>query len=104
MQIQFNTDNTIKGSEALAESYSAKLENTLSRFEERITRVEIYLSDLNSQKGGPDDKQCVLEARLNGIDPITVTHKAPTIDLAFTGAAGKLQNALDTAIGKLRTY
>ena len=101
MQIQFNTDNNIQGSEALAESYRSKVENSLSRFSERLTRVEIYLSDLNSHKGGQDDKRCVLEARPNGIDPITVTHQAATIDQAFTGAISKLKNALSNALGKL---
>lgn len=103
MQIQFNTDNNIQGSEALADSYRSKAENSLSRFSERITRVEIYLSDLNSHKSGQDDKRCVLEARLNGIDPITVSHQAATIDQAFTGATNKLKNALETALGKLES-
>lgn len=101
MQIEFNTDNNIQGSEALAESYRTKVESSLSRFSERITRVEVYMSDLNGDKGGQDDKQCVLEARLNGVHPLAVTHQAPTIDLAFTGAATKLKNALASALDKL---
>jgi ribosome-associated translation inhibitor RaiA len=104
MHIQLNTDNNITGSEELTERYRSKLEGSLSRFGDRITRIEIYLSDMNSHKGGKDDIRCVLEARLNGLDPIAVSDQAESVDFAFNGASDKLKSAIESTIGKLRTY
>lgn len=104
MHIQFNTDNNITGSDALASKYISKVEKSLMRFNDRITRIEAYLSDMNSHKPGTADKRCVLEARLNGLDPIAVSHQAESLDLAVNAATDKLKRALDTTLGKLRTY
>lgn len=104
MLIQFNTDNNIHGHDSLASRYISKLENSFDRFSERITRIEVYLSDNNSHKQGSNDKRCVLEARLNGLDPIAVTHQAENLDLAVKGASDKLKSALESTLGRLRTY
>lgn len=104
MHIQFNTDNNITGSEELASKYVSNVEKALMRFDDRITRVEAYVSDMNSHKQGSADKRCVLEARLNGLDPIAVSHQAESLDLAVKAATDKLKRALETALGKLRTY
>lgn len=104
MHIQFNTDNNITGSDALASRYISEIENSLMRFDDRITRIEVHLSDTNSHKEGTADKRCLLEARLNGLDPIAVSHEAESLDLAVNAATDKLKRALDTKLGKLRTY
>jgi hypothetical protein len=59
MKIQINTDNHIEGSEELAEQAEATVESTLGHLAEHITRVEVHLSDENSDKGGAHDKRCV---------------------------------------------
>jgi ribosome-associated translation inhibitor RaiA len=104
MHIQFNTDNNIQGDQTLASRYISKLEKYLNRFSERITRIEVHLSDINSHKQSNNDRRCVLEARINGLDPVTVTHQAENLDTAVNGAANKLRRVLDSTLGKLRTY
>ena len=104
MHIQVNTDNNITGSEELTSRYTSVVEKGLMRFSDRITRVEAHLSDTNSHKQGGADKRCVLEARLNGLDPIAVSHQAESLDLAVNAATDKMKRALDTTLGKLRTY
>lgn len=104
MHIQFNTDNNITGSDELASRYISEIENSLMRFDDRITRIEVHLRDNNSHKEGTADKRCLLEARLNGLDPIAVSHEAESLDLAVNAATDKLERALDTKLGKLRTY
>ena len=52
-------------------------------------------------RGGETDKRCMMEARVNGRAPIAVTNFAPDQNLAFRGAADKLEHALDHAFGKL---
>lgn len=104
MLIQINTDNNIKGSEEAALTYTAMIESTLDRFSDRITRIEVHLSDENSAKDSPDDKRCMLEARLKGLQPIAVTHQADELDLAVSGAADKMKRSLETTLGKLRNH
>lgn len=103
MQIQVNTDRNIEGHEALTSRTQASVEAALSRFSDRITRVEVHLSDENSaQKGGGDDMRCVIEVRMDGQPPLAVTHKAATMDQAIDGAADKLERKLDSLVGRQR--
>lgn len=103
MKIQLNTDSHIIASEGLTEEIESKINSTLKRFSDRITRIEVHLSDLNSAKKGPDDKRCVIEARVAGLQPLSVSHQAPTLSLAIDGAREKAGKALDTAFGKRDT-
>lgn len=103
MQIQINTDRNIEGREALAAQVSGVVENALSRISDRITRVEVHLSDENSdKKGGNDNLRCVMEARLEGRQPVAVTHQAATLDQAIDGAADKLTRLIESTLGRLR--
>ena len=58
------------------------------------------MSDENGAKGAADTR-CMLEARLNGHDPLAVSHHAETQDLAFRGAAQKLVRLIEHTLGKL---
>lgn len=101
MQVQVNTDNHIQGREDLAERVKGLVAEGLERFSDRVTRVEVHLSDENSRKAGEDDKRCLLEARLSGMHPIAVSHQASALQQAIDGALDKLRRALDSALGKL---
>lgn len=100
MKIQLNTDSHIVGSEALTAEVETKINAALSRFSDRITRIEVHLSDLNSAKTGPEDKRCLIEARVAGLSPISVSAQASILSLAIDGAREKMVAALDTAFGK----
>lgn len=104
MTIQFNTDNNVTGKEELTAPLTDLISNKLDRFSERITRVEVHLSDENANKGGQNDKRCLLEARMEGKKPITVTNLANTHEQAVEGAIDKLKTSLDTIIGRERNY
>lgn len=101
MQIQVNTNDSVAGSEALSRRVEGVVGDALGRFGDRITRVEVHLNDVNAQKEGDRDNRCMMEARLSGLQPISVTHHADTLDQAIDGAAKKLQRALDSTLGKL---
>ncbi len=101
MKIQIDTDNHIEGSEELAGQAEATVESALGHLAEQITRIEVHLSDENSDKGGAHDKRCMMEARLEGHQPIAVTDDAETIDQAIEGAAEKLKHLLDHTLGRL---
>ncbi|MGY0556685.1 MULTISPECIES: HPF/RaiA family ribosome-associated protein [unclassified Lysobacter] len=101
MKIQLNTDHNIQGDDALAAHVEGVVTDALGRFSTQVTRVEVHLSDLNAAKGGSADKQCMMEARLEGRQPMAVTHQADTMRAAITGATGKLQRLLASSLGKL---
>lgn len=104
MQIHINTDNNIEGSARMSAYFTEVIEQSLSRFEDQITRVDVHLSDQNGEKEGSDDKRCLLEARLKGLKPVVVTDQAETIELALNGAVDKLKKSLENTIGKLRNH
>lgn len=100
LKVQVNTDSSIKGDERLQEIVEGIVNDALGRFRDDITRVEVHLADENGPKGGPDDKRCTMEARIRGLQPTAVTHKAADLRDAITGAAKRLQAALTTTLGK----
>jgi ribosomal subunit interface protein len=103
MQIQINTGHNIEVHEALAAEISGVVESALSQFSDHITRVEVHLSDENSNKKvGHDDMLCMMEARLEGRRPIAVTHQAASLDQAINGAADKLTRLIEHTLGRLR--
>lgn len=105
MLIQLNTDKNIELDAALAEQAETLLHNALGHFGERITRVEVHLSDRNSsQKSGADDMRCLLDARLAGLKPIVVSHNAATVKQAIDGATEKLKRSLERALGRLGAH
>ena len=104
MKIQFNTGKTVVGSEELKTSVAYLLNEELSRFSRQITRLEVHLSDEDGIKEGQNDKRCILEARLEGLRPIAVTHHANTYQQAVKGATQKMKTSLETILGRLKNY
>jgi ribosome-associated translation inhibitor RaiA len=101
MQIQVHAGRNLHGGESLLERVQQMVESSITQHADRITRIEVHLSDENSVKGG-NDKRCVLEARLTGLDPIAVTHQAESVALAVEGAAEKLGRAIGHTLGRLK--
>lgn len=101
MQILIHTDRNIESTEKLATQVEAAIEGAAKRFGPQVTRVEVHLSDVNGNKGGVNDKRCLLEARLAGLPSLTVSHQAPTLELAVDGASVKLGHALESTRGRL---
>lgn len=101
MQIQVNTDENVAGGEALSALVSAEIHARLDRFSQHITRIEVHLSDENGGKSGSSDKRCLIEARLEGRQPEVASDQAATLEGAYSGAAKKLQRALETTLGRL---
>jgi ribosome-associated translation inhibitor RaiA len=104
MKILFNTDNNIEGSERLSDYFSTLINEDLNRFNNYITRIEVYLSDQDGTKNGPSDKKCTLEARLKNMNPIAVTNHGNSHEEAIKGAVEKLKTSLNTIIGRLSKH
>ena len=101
MQIQFHTDSTVERREKLTAYFGSVLENSLRRFSDRITLLEVHLSDERGFRHGQDARRCVLEARLKGRQSIAVTHQAATLVQAVDGAVDKLQRSIERTLDRL---
>ncbi|MET3978244.1 ribosome-associated translation inhibitor RaiA [Mucilaginibacter sp. UYP25] len=80
MNIQINTDHNIEGNERLSTYLETKITDALSRFEQQLSRIEVHLTDENGEKKGKDEKRCLLEARLDGMDPVAVSGLGDTVE------------------------
>jgi hypothetical protein len=101
MQVLVNCDDPICGDEELIQRVEGVIEGTLERFGDYVFRVEVRLSDLNSDKPGDRDKVCSLEARMAGATSVIAKHDAPTLAEAIHVAAGKLESLVGQALRQL---
>lgn len=101
MLIQVRTDNHIENSAELAGRIQAEVEGLLRpRFADQLRRVEVYVQDVNGQKGGID-KRCSIEAHLAGLPSIAVHESAATIDDVVSGSLDKMARALERTVARL---
>ena len=101
MQVQIHTDHHIEGTEAMHKWASTAVKEALLRFSDKISRVEVHLSDENGgKKTSPENKQCTLEARFEGHQPLSVKHHATSLNQALDGAADKLVRLIDHTMGR----
>ena len=104
MIIQFESAHSVKANEELKAPLIAILSEKLNRFSQQITRLEVHLSDENGNKEGLNDKRCVLEAHLEGIEPFVVKNHAASYEQAVNGAVDKLKASLQSILGRLENH
>lgn len=101
MQVQVNTGNGTTNKDSLERWAAQFLGESLDRFKQDVTRVEVQISEENGAAKGAADTRCTLEARLAHYQPVAATHHAANQDLALRGATEKLQHLLAHTLGKL---
>ncbi len=101
MKIQLNSDSSIEVSEALTHAVETTLHDAFDRYGDRITRLEVHLSDENSDSG--KGIQCLVEARPAGIDPVVVTGSGDAVERACHDAVQKMHSLLDSTFGRIDT-
>jgi ribosome-associated translation inhibitor RaiA len=104
MTIQLNADNHLHIHADFGQKLTDMLTDEFARFSENISRIEVHLSDENGSKEGPDDKRCMLEARVDGRPPIAVTAHGDTYEQALSASIDKLTASLETVIGKMKSH
>ena len=104
MTILFNTDRTIKGSQAHNDHYIGLIKDELAVYSEHITRVDVHVSDENGRKEGLNDIRCMIEAHASGRPPVVVTDQADTESLAVAGAIEKMKHALQHSIDRHKDH
>lgn len=104
MIIQVNSDKNINVSESFIAKITEVLNDSLARFDEFITRLEVFLADENSGRQGSNDKRCTIEVRIKGLDPEAVTATSDNIDVAFKQATDKVSQLLRNRTDKLKSH
>ncbi|MFO6445996.1 HPF/RaiA family ribosome-associated protein [Erythrobacter sp. NE805] len=104
MHFQFNTNSSLTGTRNVAARIEAQVRQKLARYEDRLTRLEVHVADVNSAKHGADDKHCTIEARPRGSRPIGVTGKASNVDAAARIAANIMAERLGRIFGKAERH
>ena len=101
MFINIHVDNQIESDSERAARLEEQIRQRMARFEERITDIQVHVSDVNGPKGGAGDLRSSMEVRVNGIQPVAVVEHGTDVDRAVIGAAKKAVRALDSQLGKL---
>lgn len=104
MVIQINSAKHIQLHADKIDAWSEELKSSLSRFADQISRIEVHVTDENSAaKEGADDIRCLIEARLNGRQPVSVEVRSENPPLAFKQATEALHRRLEHLLDKERT-
>jgi ribosome-associated translation inhibitor RaiA len=104
MIVQINTDKHIEGHSRMNDFFSAEIKKDLARFDNKVTRIEVHLGDENGDKFGVNDKRCLIEARIEGKNPIAVTSHEDTYEKAFHASVDKIKRSLSTTFEKMREH
>jgi len=102
MKIQVNTDKNIEGSARLERYVTEIVEKGLKHHVDKISRIEVHLSDENAEKKGGDDVKCRIEARLEGSQPVMVESRSDSHEKALNEGVKKLQAKVQNMLGKLK--
>lgn len=104
MQIIINSDKQVDLKAEQTEQWQTEIASSLERFGDWITRVEVHLTDQNSQaKGGPDDIRCLMEARPASKQPVSIEVRSSSVDRAIREATNTLERRLSGILEKART-
>jgi ribosome-associated translation inhibitor RaiA len=103
MLIQFSTDHHIGHHPSLHDHVDALVRKTLHPFRSHITRVDVHLTDENAHANHANDKRCVMEARLDGVQPLVVTATASNVAAVLDAASRKLRRSVVRVEAKRRS-
>jgi putative sigma-54 modulation protein len=84
-------------SRKLRKSTERRIRSALTRFDERITRVSLWLSDVNGPKGG-NDKNCQVQIVMSGKPDVVIEETRENLYLAINRA---IERAGQTVVRKL---
>jgi len=99
MRIELKTDSDIEGHDELARYVETVVTTALEHDLAKIARVEVQISGVRGATDA-DDIRCTLDARLEVLHPLAVTHQASTVHETVRGAAAKLKHAVNLALGR----
>ncbi len=104
MQIMINSDNQVELKDNFIEHWQSEISSSLKRYDDWITRIEVHLTDENSQaKGGNDDIRCLVEARPAGKQPVSIEVRGESAERALADGIATMDRRLSAMLDKVRT-
>jgi hypothetical protein len=104
MQVIINSDNQIDFNQPSIEHWQNEIAASLQRFSDWVTRVEVHLTDENSDsKKGSDDIRCLMEARPANRQPVSIEIRAASVEEALSEGAKTMKRRLGAIVDKERT-
>ena len=100
MKAFVNSDKTIVVDARLTRFVAGEVRRVLSRFDARLTRVEVHLSGINDLRTGKPDKRCLIEARPKAGAARTAGATTTKVAFAVNQALGKMRRSLATFFGR----
>ena len=100
MKILVNSDSSIAMDAKLAKNIMGEAAEILDRFSDRLTRVEIHLTDIDRGKTGKVDKRCLVEVRAAKMKPLVASAQTREVTTSVSQAMAKISRALNTSLGK----
>lgn len=85
--------------EVTREHIKERLESGLERFGNRISRVQVFLEDMNGPRGGVD-KLCRIEARLAHSNPVFVEDSDSSLLSLIDRTTSRLIQAIERAVDR----
>lgn len=102
MIIDVHTDNHIRNTENLVTQVRGIVENALDIHALRLSRVIVHLGDENGARRSAGDKRCLLEARVESMPDLVITHHGDDLIPTLHAACEKMDRALSSALSKRR--
>lgn len=103
MQLEIESEN-LDVTDALEQYARDKLGKIEKRWDDRITRIRVFIEDTNSTTKGGNDKHCTMEARVTGIDPVVAKTTADEAYAAIKTTVDKLSRALEHELESRRAH
>lgn len=105
MQVLVNTDRHTTRTEELVQRVETIAKKELKHQSQHLTRVEYFLSDVNSElRAGATDKRCLIEARVAGQKPVAAEHRSEDIQQSILEATRQLVRGLEKVISKSQDH
>lgn len=100
MQVEIHAHGFVL-TEDLRAHVEQRLQFALNRFQDRVLRVAVHLSDINGPRGGVD-QHCHLQLRLHGLPDIVVKDTEADIHVAVDRAAQRAGRTLGRHLRRAR--
>jgi hypothetical protein len=101
MQVQVQSCGAIHRDRRLVNDISRTVERDLHRYDGRIRNVDVLMIE---DDDSPDEKWCIVEARLPGREPIAVRAHARSFERAAHAGAAKLEQVIGEATARRASY
>ena len=100
MQIQLQTDSNIDSNIGLRHHVEQVIRKSLQPYRHQIMRASVHLSDVNASRADKNDKRCVVEFHISGVQPMAVQAESDTVHRVLDKAAKKLRHVVSSMHAK----